>query len=390
MITGTIYIEGVIGEDTTLIDVVRQVKAQKNATEYLVKIDSVGGYVDAGFAIYDYLKNLGVPVNTYSTKAYSIASVIFMAGQRRIIPQGTPNAFMIHLPAISGSHGLQGTHDQITADLSELKAVEDNLVKFYSEALKLPKNTVLSLLKDETFLDAEKCLELGVATEIQPQLQAVAMINNEKKEESLMNKLQKEVSAIYNKLFGIKNELILQDATAAEIVFPDLEEGAMPSEGDKATIDGKPAEGEVLMPDGSKLVFEGGLVKQILPAEQPVEEEDAPAENAEDDELPNEDDATEDKDALIAELQAENEALKAKIAELEGNVEASAEANEEQEDKMIAIVAKLIEKSDEQEAKYQALAKSIGSNFQPTKKENISAVKASNDNISRAWQILNS
>lgn len=71
---GTIYINGVIGQDTTLIDVIRQVKATKGTTEYLVKIDSVGGYVDAGKAIYDYLKGLDKPVTTYTTKAFSILS----------------------------------------------------------------------------------------------------------------------------------------------------------------------------------------------------------------------------------------------------------------------------------------------------------------------------
>jgi ATP-dependent protease ClpP protease subunit len=386
--TGVIHIEGVIGEDTNLIDVIRQVKAQKTATEFLVKIDSVGGYVDVGFAIYDYLKALGKPVTTYTTKSFSIASVIFMAGQKRIIPEGTPNAFMIHLPAITGTHGLQGTHDQITADLSELKAVEDNLVKFYSDALQLPKNTILSLLKDETFLDASKCLELGVATEIQPLARAVAMINNEKKEdESLMKKLHKDISAIYNKLFGIKAEMILQDATGVEVVFPDLNEGDLPEAGAKATIDGKPAEGEILMPDGSKMIFEAGVLSEILPAEEPVEEEEE-VENAEGDE---EAAPADDKDARIAELEKENEELKAKIAELEG-AQASAEAvEEEQSEKMLAIVAKLIEKSDEQEAKYQVLAKSIGSDFNPeVKKENQSAVKASADSKSRAWQIFNS
>jgi ATP-dependent protease ClpP protease subunit len=38
--------------------------------------------------IYILFKNLDVPVTTYTTKAYSIASVIFMAGETRVIPEG--------------------------------------------------------------------------------------------------------------------------------------------------------------------------------------------------------------------------------------------------------------------------------------------------------------
>lgn len=366
---GTIYITGEIGLDTTLLDVVKQVKAQSSATEYLVKIDSIGGYVDAGNDIYNYLKNLDKPVTTYAIQAYSIASVIYMAGSTRIVSENSEKVLMIHLPWMK----VEGSHDVITSHLSKLKATEDQLVKFYSEALSIDKNTIQSLLSQETYLSATQALELGFATQIQPQAQAVARLhNNENKEEkSLMNKLQKEVSAIYNKVFGIKNEMVVQDATGIEILFPDLADGDVAEQGEKATIDGKPADGERLMPDGSKLMFEAGVLKEIIPVEAPAEEGEPV--DAVEDEVPAE---TDEKDARIAELETENEALKAKIAELEGG-QSDAEAKDE---KMVAILAKVLEKSDEQEAKYQALAKKIGSDFQPnTKKENTPAVKANGE-----------
>ncbi|PZR18865.1 MAG: hypothetical protein DI539_16125 [Flavobacterium psychrophilum] len=372
MTQGIIYISGVIGEDTNLIDVIRQVKAQKTATEYLVKIDSVGGYVDAGYAIYDYLKGLSVPVTTYTTKSYSIASIIFLAGQKRIIPEGASNALMIHLPWVEN---LRGTHDAITAQMSHLKAIENKLINFYSEALQIDKNTIQSLLQNETYLDAQQAKELGIATEIQVAAKAVAMINNEKEEnESLMTKVEQKISAIYNKLFNVKAELVLQDATATPITFPDLNEGDTPVEGDKATVDGKPADGEYLMPDGGSIVCEKGLVKEIwLPVVEEtveelldVEEDEESTENAPVEET--------DKDAKIAELEAKVAELEAKIAELEGADEAKAE--EETESKVAEIMAKMLEQNEELEAKYTALAKMVGSDYQPEKKENIPAVKA--------------
>ena len=54
----TIYINGVIGEDTKLLDVIRQFKSFSNATEVEVQIDSVGGCVDTGMSIFNYLRNL--------------------------------------------------------------------------------------------------------------------------------------------------------------------------------------------------------------------------------------------------------------------------------------------------------------------------------------------
>jgi ATP-dependent protease ClpP protease subunit len=384
---GNIYITGIIGEDVTLDDIRRQVKAQSKATEYLVRIDSVGGLVKTGFEIYSYLKNLDKPITTYTTKAFSIASVIFLAGEKRIIPEDSIKAVMIHLPWAK----VQGTAEVIESHAMQMRKLESEFFQFYSEALNIDETTIESLLTQETYLDASQALEMGFATEIQVTPKAVAMLNNENKEDkSLMNKLQKQIAALYNQAFSIKAELVLQDATAAELVFPDLADGDMPEVGAKATVDGKPAEGEFLMPDGSKLVFEAGELKEILPAEEAPAGEDA--ENAAGDELPAEEEApADDKDELIAELQAEIEALKSKIAELEGG-QADAEAKEdEQAEKMVAILAKVLEKSDEQEVRYQALAKQIGSNFQPdTKKENTPAVKASAENKSRAWQILNS
>ena len=70
--------------------------------------------------------------------------------------------------------------------------------------------------------------------------------------------------------------LVLQDANGVEIDFIELAEGDTPEVGAKAEIDGKPAEGEHVSPDGTKWVFEGGELKEIVPAET----EEAPAEEA--------------------------------------------------------------------------------------------------------------
>ena len=65
-----IYIEGVIGEDVTVGTVRAQFEAlpeigmQKPPQEITVKINSGGGDVDEGFAIYDFLTTLGIKVNT--------------------------------------------------------------------------------------------------------------------------------------------------------------------------------------------------------------------------------------------------------------------------------------------------------------------------------------
>jgi len=53
----------------------------------------------------------------------------------------------------------------------------------------------------------------------------------------------------------------------------------MPVEGDMAMIDGKPAEGEYLMPNGTTYVFVAGDLTQIVEVEEMVDVEAIKAEN---------------------------------------------------------------------------------------------------------------
>ena len=379
----TIFIQGEIGVDCTLLDVIKQVKAQSAAESFLVKVDSVGGFVDSGKDIYNYLVNLSVPVTTFTTKAYSIASMIFMAGSTRIIPEGSDNALMIHLPWMEAV----GNHQVITDYLKDLKATEDELVDFYAKALQLDKNTIHSLLNQETYLNATQSIELGFATQLQPAQLAVAKLHNNKdqKEESLMNKLEKKLDSIMNMLTGkpaIKAELVLQDATGVSITFPDLSGSDVPALEDKAMVDSKPAEGEFTMPDNTIYTFKGGAVAEI---ETPKEEATEPVEPAMDavsgDTMPTETTEPDADEPLLAELQA-------KITELQGIIDQLMSA--EDQETLLNALEKSVEKQTELETKFNALAKQIGSDFQPTTKQNKTNVKASSEVTSRAFQILNS
>jgi ATP-dependent protease ClpP protease subunit len=332
----TIFISGVVGQDTNLLDVIRQFKSYDNPSEVEVIIDSVGGDVDTGQSVFKYLRGLNIPVTTVGVKAYSIASVIFMAGDSRLIP--TDGELMIHLPWAS----VDGGAERLEAVAKELRTIENEFSKFYSVYTNIDKETILQLLKNETFLDAEKSVEMGFATGIKQTLQAVAFYNNqEDKNTKQMTKGQKFLMA-FAELFKdvqddvIINALMIQDANGVELEFPDVEADVLPQVGDKATIDGKPAEGEHVMPEGMKYIFEAGELQEIIEAE-PVEDE---TEDAEGDAEPVEDEI--DIDAILkqieasitesvsAKLSADNDNLKAEIKALKklvGSADASIQAN---------------------------------------------------------------
>lgn len=344
----TIYITGEIGVETTLLDVVKQVKQNPSATELFVKIDSIGGFVEDGQDIYNYLKNLDKKITTYTTKAYSIASMIFMAGDERIIPENAQDALMIHLPWMEA----QGNHSQIQEYLKGLKNVEDELVNFYSESIGIDENTIHSLLANETFLNAEEAKNLGFATSLQPAQLAVAKLHNEKEKETLMNKVMNKLDNILNVLKGkkVKAELVIQDATGIDLVFPNLESTDEPFIDDEMMVDGQNAEGEYLLPDGKKITAENGIVTQIeIPTDEAPEGDET-------------EQTEEPTDALNQEEQNNEDSI------------------DESTEMMLKVLEELTAKVNDLEAQNKALAKQIGSDFKVENTNPNSAIKAVNKN----------
>lgn len=90
-----------------------------------------------------------------------------------------------------------------------------------------------------------------------------------------MSKIDELFNNILNK--GNRRKLAvtnmsLTTTTGDKMEFPDLEEGKVPSVGDRATIDGSPAEGTVMYEDSDgnlwEYTFEGGELKEIKEKEK--------------------------------------------------------------------------------------------------------------------------
>jgi ATP-dependent Clp endopeptidase proteolytic subunit ClpP len=275
---GTIYINGLIGsyEDqkgTELIDIIQQVKAQAGATSFRVHINSEGGVVDTGFDIFNYIKSLKLPITTVgSGLVASIATVIFMAGDKRILTSGTQ--FMIHSPM----GGIDGTADEIEAYAQSVRDCENKLIKFYTNQTGLGTDAIAPLLRNETWLTEDQATSLGFATVLNEPILAKAYLklNNDKpmtKEDKSW--IEEKFSAILNTFKKQIVNIVLQDANGVAIDFAEVAEGETPAEGAMATIDGQPAEGEYIMPDGSTYIFAAGELTEIVVVDDVNEELDA-------------------------------------------------------------------------------------------------------------------
>ena len=150
-------------EDETSSDSFRrelQTLSAEGVTELNVHIDSYGGAISAGWAIYNCLKDYPGVVNTYADGFVASAAVYpFLAGKNRYA--NPMSAFFLHQAWLTTS----GNADEL------YKAAED-LEKFNAIGLEafaaagMDKDRILELEKDETWLTASEALELGLATEV--------------------------------------------------------------------------------------------------------------------------------------------------------------------------------------------------------------------------------
>jgi len=294
---GIINISGQIGSTDSvkgveLIDIVSQVKAQPQSTSYKVVINSEGGVVDTGFEIHDYLKSLQLPITTVgNTLVASIATVVFMAGDTRILNDGT--RFMIHLP----KGDVQGNASEIEAYAESVRKAEKRMIDFYKKAINTTDEAIHPMLSNETWLTNDQAIALGFSTITPRPILAVAYFTsntntNIKMTEADKSWIEKQFEKITANFKKPIVSITVTDADGVLIDFADLVEGDLPKLEDKATIDGQPADGEFLQTDGTTFVFVAGSLTEIKEAAV-----DAPEDSAE-----------------TQALKDENEALKAELA----------------------------------------------------------------------------
>lgn len=126
-----------------------------------VHINSYGGDVSEGLAIYNTLKNSKAEIVTICDGfACSVASVIFMAGDVRIVNEAS--LLMIHNPWTRAS----GNADDFRKQAEDLDKIAQASVNAYMSKVNINEEELKQLLNDETWLTAQECVDMGFATVI--------------------------------------------------------------------------------------------------------------------------------------------------------------------------------------------------------------------------------
>ena len=129
-----------------------------------VFINSPGGEIFSGFAIFDMLNFISCPVTTIVTGfAASMGSILSLAadnGCRYAMPQAK---IMIHQPLLMGYQG-RATECEIQA--REILKTRDHLVKLYSEQTGKSREEIKKALDRDNWFTAEEALEYGLIDKV--------------------------------------------------------------------------------------------------------------------------------------------------------------------------------------------------------------------------------
>ena len=164
--SATLYIYGDITSikcfenDVCVYDLAKEI-GDLNGKALTVRINSYGGEVAEGLAIYNLLKSYAGEVTTICDGfACSAASVVFMAGAKRIMPRSS--LLMIHNAWTWAS----GDADDLRKAADDLEKITQPSVEIYTSVSNLDADEIKAMMDAETWIDADEALDFGFATEI--------------------------------------------------------------------------------------------------------------------------------------------------------------------------------------------------------------------------------
>lgn len=146
--------------ENTIESLSEQIKNMTDVNEINVYINSYGGELSEGLAIYNALKQHKAIVNTYVMGfACSSASLIFMSGNNRYISKSS--MLMIHNAICS----CYGNSDDMRAMAETLDKMNGAIRNVYADNINISIDDLKTLLDKETFLNYEECVNYGFATD---------------------------------------------------------------------------------------------------------------------------------------------------------------------------------------------------------------------------------
>jgi ATP-dependent Clp protease protease subunit len=160
-----IFITGGIedGMATLVVAQMLFLEAENPKKEISMYINSPGGHVTAGLAIYDTMQFIRPPVSTLCCgQAASMGSLLLAAGAKDMRFALPNSRIMVHQP----SGGFQGQATDIMLHAQEILNLKKRLNEIYVKHTGQPLKKIEDALERDTFLTGETAMEFGIIDKV--------------------------------------------------------------------------------------------------------------------------------------------------------------------------------------------------------------------------------
>ncbi|MCM1062655.1 MAG: ATP-dependent Clp protease proteolytic subunit [Eubacterium sp.] len=136
---------------------------RKNSGEITLYINSPGGEVMSGLAVYDYIKIMKSPVKTVCIgDAASMAAIIFLAGSKReMLPH---SRILIHDPAYGHLDVSGKKPHEIQRGVDSLNKIRETLAEIISEKTGKSLDEIYEITAEDHYFTASEAIEFGLVT----------------------------------------------------------------------------------------------------------------------------------------------------------------------------------------------------------------------------------
>ena len=150
------------GEDKTEAFTLKDAIASVDTPNLTVRINSYGGSASEGLAIYSLLSDFKGHLKTVVDGfACSAASIIFMAGKIRVVPES--GILMIH----NAWSTAEGDSNAMRKAAEDLEKITQPSVNIYCKKTGLSEAKVKEMMDRETWITSQEAFDLGFATTVE-------------------------------------------------------------------------------------------------------------------------------------------------------------------------------------------------------------------------------
>jgi len=147
-----------------MIGIMLYLDSEDNTKPISMYINSPGGSVTAGFAMFDTMRHIKSDVSTINVGlAASMGSFLLMGGTKGKRLALAHSRVMIHQPAVGG---IQGQAEDLKVEAQQILALRDKIVDYYSSLCGQPRDRVLLDVDRDNYMSAQQALEYGLVDQV--------------------------------------------------------------------------------------------------------------------------------------------------------------------------------------------------------------------------------